>query len=491
VYRGKLWHPRKLEQMRPVGGHSLPAGAGRLARARLVPPREPDSVPATPYRAPSRPWWPTGSGTALLTQTVTVRHGPFTSELTRALKGPQRAGDLPVTVTALGSAADQAAAAVRVTVAPRRVARADGVSGLVFRVSGSQGRVLVDLNYSGFASNYGGSWASRLRLTELPSCALTTPGAPGCRTPLWVPGQNNGKDSVSATITLGPAPATAGPPATGRAKAPFSAVASAGSPGFVVLAAMSTPGGAAGNYAATSLSPEGTWSEQQGNFSYNYPIAVPPPLGGAAPPVALSYSSESIDGETSAQNPQGSQIGDGWTYSPGFIEQAYEPCSEDSAATTAEAGDECWDGYNGTLSLAGHSGVLIGSGPGTWHLQNDDGTKVQLMTGGANGMWNNEYWVVTTTDGTRYYFGADHVPGDSTSSLVTNSAWNVPVYCPATTDPCYSTSTGTSSWTQMPYRWNLDYVVDPDNNLTVYERCMSTRANPTTTCAADRPARAR
>ena len=462
VYRGKLWSPRKLEPMRSVGGHSLPADAGKLARARLKPPHEPDSVPAVPYRVPSRLWWPSGSGTAPLTQTVPRRRGPFTVDLTRRLTGPQRAGDLPITVSALGTdqagadgqalAASQAPAAVRIAVASRRTDRADGVSGLVFRVSGGPGRVLVRLDYSRFARNYGGSWASRLKLVELLPCALTTPGKPGCRRQLRVPGGNDGTRSVWATVRLGPQD-------TDRA---------------VVLAAVSTPGGAAGNYAATSLNPEGTWSVQQGNFSYDYPIAVPPSLGGATPDVTLSYSSETIDGQTSAQNPQGSQIGDGWTYSPGFIEQSYEPCSEDPAATSAEAGDECWAGYNATLSLAGNSGILIGSGPGTWHLQNDDGTKVQLETGGANGMWNGEYWVVTTTNGTKYYFGADHVPGDSSSSLTTNSAWNVPVYCPASTDPCYSSSAGTSSWTQMPYRWNLDYVVDPDNNLTVYEYATET-----------------
>ena len=475
VYRGKLWSPRKLKSMPSVGGHSLPADAGKQAQARLKPPHEPGSVPAVPYQVPSRVRWPSGSGTAQLSQTVRVRMGGITGETTRALPGPQRAGALPVTVTALGAGAagdHQGAAspaAVDVSLAPRSVVRAEGVSGLIMRVSGGPGRVRVRLDYAGFARNYGGSWASRLRLVELPPCALTAPGAPGCRTVLSVPGSNDGTHSVWATVTLGPAPTRPVPPETGSAKSQFSSQVGVDATGSVVLAAVSTPGGAAGSYAATSLSPEGTWSVNQGDFSYNYPIAVPPSLGGAAPDVTLSYDSETIDGETSAQNPQGSQIGDGWTYSPGYIEQSYEPCSEDSAATAAEAGDECWDGYNATLSLAGNSGVLIGSGPGRWHLQNDNGTQVQLVTGGANGMWNDEYWVVTTTDGTKYYFGADHVPGDSSSSLTTNSAWNVPVYCPATTDPCYSSASGSSSWTQMPYRWNLDYVVDPDNNLTVYE----------------------
>jgi len=73
-----------------------------------------------------------------------------------------------------------------------------------------------------------------------------------------------------------------------------------------------------------------------------------------------------------------------------------------------------------TGSCPWHSGILIGSGPGTWHLQNDDGTKVQLDTGGANGMRNGEYWVVTTTDGTKYYFGANH--GWSSRTVIASGA---------------------------------------------------------------------
>src|SRR5580658_497473 len=321
VYRGRLWKPRKLESVPSVGGHSLPADAGKLARARLRPPHEPDSVPAVPYRVPSQAWWPSGSGTAVLGQAVPVRMGRVTGETTRALAGPQRAGALPITVTALGGgrpgvpaagAAGGTAAAVRVSVASRRVARADGVSGVVFEMSGGPGRLLVRLDYSGFARDYGGSWASRLRLVELPPCALSTPGAPGCRTPMRIPGGNDGTHSVWATVRLGQPSAGSVPPETAGTKSPFSSRAGAGGTGSVMLAAQSTPSGEAGNYAATSLNPEGTWSVQAGNFSYDYPIAVPPSLGGAAPDVDLAYSSETIDGETSAQNPQGSQIGDGW-----------------------------------------------------------------------------------------------------------------------------------------------------------------------------------
>ena len=76
-----------------------------------------------------------------------------------------------MTVTSLGGGrvgnADQVPAAVKVAVAPRRVARTDGVSGLVFRVTGGPGAVRVRLDYSKFARNFGGSWASRLKLVEL------------------------------------------------------------------------------------------------------------------------------------------------------------------------------------------------------------------------------------------------------------------------------------------------------------------------------------
>ncbi len=52
------------------------------------------------------------------------------------------------------------------------------------------------------------------------------------------------------------------------------------------------------------------------------------------------------------------------------------------------------------------------------------------------------------------------------SDPATNSAWGVPVYCPGTTDPCLSASAPEQT---LGWRWNLDYVVDPQGNLTVYD----------------------
>ena len=61
-----------------------------------------------------------------------------------------------------------------------------------------------------------------------------------------------------------------------------------------MIAADAGPGGAEGNYAATSVKPSGIWAVQDGDFDCTYPIDVPPALGGQAPSVALTYDSQSI-----------------------------------------------------------------------------------------------------------------------------------------------------------------------------------------------------
>jgi RHS repeat-associated protein len=133
-------------------------------------------------------------------------------------------------------------------------------------------------------------------------------------------------------------------------------------------------------------------------------------------------------------------------------------------------------GYNATLSLGGVSSPVVrDDATGTWHLQNDDGATVQDLSGAANGAWNGEYWLVTMPDGTKYYFGLDHLPGGDGTDAATNSAWGEPVYSPHSGDPCYSSSAGVASQCQMGYRWNLDYVVDPQGNLTEYD--YATEAN--------------
>ncbi|MFE0464911.1 polymorphic toxin-type HINT domain-containing protein, partial [Kitasatospora sp. NPDC058965] len=83
--------------------------------------------------------------------------------------------------------------------------------------------------------------------------------------------------------------------------------------------------------------------------------------------------------------------------------------------------------------------------------------------------WNGEYFKVTTTDGTQYYLGLNHSPG-STSDPATNSAWGEPVYTPKSGDPCYDSAKGNNSFcANMGYRFNLDFVVDPQGNLQRYD----------------------
>src|SRR4030088_1113609 len=97
------------------------------------------------------------------------------------------------------------------------------------------------------------------------------------------------------------------------------------------LAAASGPAGSAGTYAATSVKNSDQWSAggSTGDFTYSYPITLPASLGGTAPAVTLSYASSAEDGLTVSSNAQSSAFGDGWSYSPGFIERAYQPCAMD------------------------------------------------------------------------------------------------------------------------------------------------------------------
>lgn len=73
---------------------------------------------------------------------------------------------------------------VRVAMASHAMASALGVHGVVFSMApagSAGGRVHVSVDYSSFAAAYGGGYASRLRVVELPGCALTTPQVASCR----------------------------------------------------------------------------------------------------------------------------------------------------------------------------------------------------------------------------------------------------------------------------------------------------------------------
>jgi RHS repeat-associated protein len=313
------------------------------------------------------------------------------------------------------------------------------------------------VKYGDFAEAYGGGWASRLHLVTMPACALTTPQLPACQKRTPIATTNDTKtQTLSATVQLPAMDATA---AQAGANADSAVVA---------LAAVAGTSGSQGDYTATSLSASGSWSASAtGAFTYAYPIATPPSLGGSAPLVSLSYNSQAVDGETSARNAQASWIGDGWDYSPGFIEREYRPCGQDGIK---DSGDECWEGYNAFLSLGSQNGELVRDADGRYHLPSDGGTKIERLTGAANGLWEGEYYKLTSTDGTAYYFGIGHTPG-TTEDTSTHSAWGVPVYHPKSADPCHDAAKGADSQCDKPvgYRFNLDFVVDPHGNVQRYD----------------------
>ncbi|MEW2162207.1 RHS repeat-associated core domain-containing protein [Streptomyces sp. NPDC007084] len=381
-----------------------------------------------------------------------------TAELAVPAKGvaAKQADGVPVSVTpATGARRAKSGARVHVSLPGQTAARKLGVRGVVLTVKPdsalSTGTTQVGLDYSAFKDAYGGDWAGRLRLVRLPACALTTPQAAACRKRTPLTSTNNTKtQTVSAQITLA-ASTTAQP---------------------VVLAAEAAASGGGGNYAATSLAPSGQWSAggSTGAFSYTYPITVPDVPGSLTPNVSLNYSSQGVDGRTSSTNAQSSWIGDGWDYSPGFVERSYASCSDDTANGSPKTSDECWsdDVDSLTLSLNGSSNTLVHDDKSnSWHPQADNGEKIEVKTDTVNGDNDNEYFVVTTADGTQYYFGKNRLPGWATGNATTNSVFTTPVYGNDTGEPCHA-STFANSWCQQGYRWNLDYTVDPHGNAISY-----------------------
>ncbi|MEQ4305790.1 RHS repeat-associated core domain-containing protein [Plantactinospora sp. B6F1] len=324
-----------------------------------------------------------------------------------------------------------------------RIKRADGVN--------RAGRISVEVDYSGFRDAFGGDWATRLRLVRLPECAAVTPAAPECRGTA-VATRNNGSGRLTGELPVG-----------GAESGLFAVAAAAGGP--------------AGDFGQSTLSPSATWQVggPSGDFSWQYPMDVPPSLGGPAPELALAYSSGSVDGRTSGTNNQPSWVGEGFSFAPGgYVERRYVSCASDrknGANNKNETGDLCWGTDNITLVLNGRGGELLyNSETQRWHLRSDDGSRVERHhdTSLGNGDKDGEYWVVTTRDGTQYHFGRNKLPGWSDDTHAqTNSAWTVPVFGNHAGEPCHK-STFDASHCDQAWRWNLDYVVDPHGNTASY-----------------------
>ncbi|MFF7156394.1 RHS repeat-associated core domain-containing protein [Streptomyces sp. NPDC008139] len=456
----------------------LPAAAAADGRSGLSLPgvKQPKAVPVKPvkiggndkrvnqaaaaWKAPKVSWPATGSAdVALSSDTVPTAKAVAGSAGAGSVPVLNKAGSLPVRVGAVqgnSRAATTHLAKVRVSVADRSTTQKAGVNGLLLSVGGvdTQGSAQVEVDYSSFKGAYGGDWTSRLRLVQLPACALTTPEKTACQVATPVKTTN---DTRASTLT---------------AQVAVGAQAS----GATVLAAEADASGSSGTYKATSLQPSGSWSAggSTGAFTWAYPMAAPTVPGGLQPNVAMSYNSQSVDGRTAASNNQPSWIGDGWSYEPGFIERRYKPCDDDQAGgtNTAKVGDLCWFSNNATLSLGGKSTELVYDSTNGWHPADDSGEKIEKLTNAdevtGNGDNDGEHWKVTTTDGTQYYFGLNRLPGWTGSATPeTNSTWTVPVFGNQAGEPCYNASFA-SAWCQQAWRWQLDYVVDTHGDAMGY-----------------------
>ncbi|KOV57820.1 ligand-binding protein [Streptomyces sp. NRRL WC-3618] len=341
-----------------------------------------------------------------------------------------------------------------VDVLSHTAAQKAGIDGLLLKVtradnrtSATNGKVSVEVDYAAFAQAYGGDWAQRLRLVELPACALTTPTAAKCQTVTPLKTDNDVREQKL----------TADVAALSAAKAPL-------------LAAAAGPAGGSGSYAATSLAPSASWqvAGQTGGFTWQYPLRVPPAIAGPSPQLGLGYNSASTDGRTASSNNQTSWIGEGFDLSAGYIERSYQACTEDGHD---EAGsqkyDLCWHSDNATMNFGGRAGELVKKGKDEWRLKQDDGTRIERKYDGFNSDNNDEYWVVTTTDGTRYHFGKGKRESEAADAENTGSTFEVPVFGDDKDEPCHA-DTFKDSRCQQAWRWNLDYVVDVHGNSMTY-----------------------
>ncbi|MEU8800906.1 RHS repeat-associated core domain-containing protein [Spirillospora sp. NPDC048819] len=437
----------------PVKGHDL----------KVRPRKKPTLKPGPPAKAA----WPE----------------PGTSEvsLPAASRAGVRAGALPVRMLPADKPAARsgvgAAGKVRVSVLDRAAAAKAGLDGLAFTVARTDkpqaGRVGLELDYSQFAQAFGGAYGTRLRLYQVPACALSTPGKPECRLAAPLKAVNNsGEQTLTAQVTAAPTQTTTVSPAG----IPAAASQSVGT----LLVAAAGASGPQGDYKATSLEASATWQAggNGGDFTWSYPMRVPPVPGGLTPKVAVSYSSGSVDGRTANTNGQPSWVGEGFDLWPGYIERRYTSCKDDGAPKDEwgnSPGDQCWGYDNATVTWNGKGGELIKASDGTWRMKGDDGAKFEKLTSSATGNGDNdgEYWKVTTTDGVQYFFGLNRVPGWVPGKPETGSTWTSPVFGDDAGEPCHASSFA-GSWCQQAYRWNLDYVVDPAGNAIVYSYAKET-----------------
>ncbi|MFJ3231223.1 ricin-type beta-trefoil lectin domain protein [Streptomyces sp. NPDC086787] len=489
-----------LQQDLPVSGESLTASrSGFVYRAPTASEEPPEDTVVPPQSGtypvnfggtPVTPARYSGGDGARAAEAVTA------ATATDEPAEPKQAGPLPVSI---GQAPDSPAPTGTWQVGLKDRATTEGldIDGALITVTtppGGELPVQVELKYDAFRNLYGADWASRLELVQFPECYLTTPDVEECSTYTELDTVN---DTATGTVSATVDPAADGTTAqsasatrhatsgSGVMQASYRATPTAAGSGTAVVGAVDSGSGESGSFKATPLSAAGKWAagNSSGGFSWSYPMPVPPSPAGPAPDVSLSYSSQAVDGRTATNAPQTSWIGEGWDYEPGHIERRYRSCKDDTkedaehrapnnTAKKDKTSDLCWVSYNAVMSLGGSSGELVRVGnTNMYKPEHDDGTRVELRTGGDNGDDNGEYWVVTTTDGTQYYYGLNKVGGGHAD---TNSVFTVPVFGNHPDEPCHGATFAASRCTdssgkklQQAWHWGLDKVVDVHGNAMI------------------------
>ncbi|WP_430379382.1 RHS repeat-associated core domain-containing protein [Streptomyces sp. B1-3] len=391
--------------------------------------------------------WPVGGSAALsLSDAKTTQASP---------------GKLPVKLLALPPGKDKrhpdSLGMVTVKVLDQETTRKLGIKGVALTVTGPKdgGKARLGIDYSAFSSAYGADWAGRLQLLQFPACLLDDAVKGKCRTPQTLPFTND-RPTTTLSSTLSFTSSTASP-----------------QPMVLALAAGTQSGG--GDYKATPLSASSTWEAggSSGNFTWSYPVRVPPAAAGPTPDLSISYDSGSVDGRTATTNNQGTQIGEGFDLTSSYIERKYGSCDDDGQDGKH---DLCWKYDNASLVLNGKASELVKDDTdGKWRLKYDDASTVTHSTGadnGDDGDDNNdgkgEYWTVITGDGTKYVFGLNKLEGAGTDDR-TNSVWTVPVFGDDSGEPGYSSgSSFPGREKKQAWRWNLDYVEDTHDNAMSY-----------------------
>ena len=430
-----------------------PADAALPARAHAHTVARDSAGRVTPFRHGTikKPLWPTGTDT----------RSPWPTGGQAALvptSTAARAGSLPVSVKALKSTARPQPVTFRLWPRSAGAKLGRGEDSLVLTVTGPRASATsVDVDASAAASNLGGDWLSRTSLVVLTGCRVASSTITGCTHSRPLKMTHGAKGHLVATL-----------PASTDSR--YLATSGGTSAPTMVMATATAGSGPVGSYAASPLSSASSWSAggQSGSFSWNQQLAVPPVPGDLTPTLGIGYDSGSVDGRVSASNNQPTWLGDGFDMDPGgYIERRYVPCSQDMSGgnNTTSTGDNCWKSDNATIAMAGHSGPLVkDKTSGAWKLYEDDGTKF-VHAGTLGG--TNEYWTMTTQDGTVYTFGKGTAV---VGGAATNSAWTAPVFGNQSGEPCYTAGNYAASvCPSAVWRWNLDSIVDIHGNAMTFK----------------------